>query len=65
MQEMMSVGKKPDNLRDLIPEGEIILTFNIMYPILFQRVCPACNFNIAVVYVSFSIDWMFILIVPV
>ncbi|KAI2668501.1 snRNA-activating protein complex subunit 3 [Labeo rohita] len=35
--EMISVGKKPDNLRDLIPEGEIILTFNIMYPILFQR----------------------------
>ncbi|XP_056096357.1 snRNA-activating protein complex subunit 3 [Rhinichthys klamathensis goyatoka] len=35
--EMISVGKKPDNPRDLIPEGEIILTFNIMYPILFQR----------------------------
>lgn len=36
--EMISVGKKPDNNpRDLIPEGEIILTFNVMYPILFQR----------------------------
>ncbi len=37
------MGKKPDNLRDLIPEGEIILTFNIMYPILFQRVCLVFN----------------------
>ncbi|XP_073781962.1 snRNA-activating protein complex subunit 3 isoform X2 [Danio rerio] len=35
--EMLSVGKRPDNVRDLIPEGEVILTFNIMYPILFQR----------------------------
>ncbi|XP_067221837.1 snRNA-activating protein complex subunit 3 [Chanodichthys erythropterus] len=35
--EMISVGKKPESPGDLVPEGEMVLSFNIMYPVLFQR----------------------------
>ncbi|XP_065118380.1 snRNA-activating protein complex subunit 3 [Paramisgurnus dabryanus] len=35
--EMMCVGKKPDDPVNLVPEGEIILTFNVLYPALFQH----------------------------
>ncbi|XP_053358458.1 snRNA-activating protein complex subunit 3 [Clarias gariepinus] len=35
--EMLFMGRKPEDAADLIPEGEIILTFNVIYPVLFQR----------------------------
>ncbi|KAL6486836.1 hypothetical protein MHYP_G00034620 [Metynnis hypsauchen] len=35
--ETLAVGRKTDNPRNSVPEGEIILTFNIVYPVLFER----------------------------
>ncbi|XP_053478164.1 snRNA-activating protein complex subunit 3 [Ictalurus furcatus] len=35
--EMLSLGRRAEDASDTVPEGEIILTFNIMYPVLFVR----------------------------
>ncbi|XP_010886696.1 snRNA-activating protein complex subunit 3 isoform X2 [Esox lucius] len=35
--ESLAVGKRPDNPSDLVPEGEIILSINVLYPAIFER----------------------------
>jgi len=37
-QESHAVGKRPDNVMDLVEEGELLLTLNIFYPVIFQKV---------------------------
>lgn len=37
-QESHAIGKRPDNPTDLIEEGELLLTVNIFYPVIFQKV---------------------------
>lgn len=37
-QESHATGKRPDNPTDLIEEGELLLTLNIFYPVIFQKV---------------------------
>lgn len=32
------MGKKPENPVDMIEEGELILSVNILYPIIFHKV---------------------------
>lgn len=32
------MGKRPDNPTDLVEEGELLLTLNIFYPVIFQKV---------------------------
>ncbi|XP_046691356.1 snRNA-activating protein complex subunit 3 isoform X2 [Silurus meridionalis] len=35
--ETLSLGRRSVEASDMIPEGEIVLTFNIIYPVLFER----------------------------
>ncbi|XP_028833579.1 snRNA-activating protein complex subunit 3 [Denticeps clupeoides] len=35
--ELQSVGRKPADADNAVPEGEIVLTFNIVYPVIFYR----------------------------
>ncbi|XP_077004254.1 snRNA-activating protein complex subunit 3 isoform X2 [Tamandua tetradactyla] len=35
--ESHAVGKKPENSADLIEEGELILSVNILYPVIFHK----------------------------
>ncbi|KAG7333652.1 hypothetical protein KOW79_002059 [Hemibagrus wyckioides] len=35
--EMLTLGRRIEDATDLIPEGEIVLTFNVIYPILFKQ----------------------------
>ncbi|XP_053788290.1 snRNA-activating protein complex subunit 3 isoform X1 [Vidua chalybeata] len=35
--ESHATGKRPDNPTDLIEEGELLLTLNIFYPVIFQK----------------------------
>ncbi|KAI4903750.1 hypothetical protein NFI96_023329 [Prochilodus magdalenae] len=35
--EMLAVGRKSEDPMNSVQEGEIILTFNIVYPVLFER----------------------------
>ncbi|XP_064410942.1 snRNA-activating protein complex subunit 3 [Latimeria chalumnae] len=35
--ELHAVGKKPENLDDRIEEGEVILTLNVFYPVIYQK----------------------------
>ncbi|XP_030644073.1 snRNA-activating protein complex subunit 3 [Chanos chanos] len=35
--EVLAVGRKPKDPQDLVPEGELILTFNVLYPVIFER----------------------------
>ncbi|XP_032061532.1 snRNA-activating protein complex subunit 3 [Aythya fuligula] len=35
--ESHAIGKRPDNPVDLVEEGELILTLNIFYPVIFQK----------------------------
>uniref|UniRef100_A0A8D0GZS0 snRNA-activating protein complex subunit 3 n=1 Tax=Sphenodon punctatus TaxID=8508 RepID=A0A8D0GZS0_SPHPU len=35
--ESHSIGKRPQNQKNLIKEGELILTLNIFYPVIFQK----------------------------
>ncbi|XP_061875138.1 snRNA-activating protein complex subunit 3 isoform X2 [Colius striatus] len=35
--ESHAVGKRPDNPTDLVEEGELLLTLNIFYPVIFQK----------------------------
>ncbi|XP_068522048.1 snRNA-activating protein complex subunit 3 isoform X2 [Anas acuta] len=35
--ESHAIGKRPDNPADLVEEGELILTLNIFYPVIFQK----------------------------
>ncbi|NXM53167.1 SNPC3 protein, partial [Illadopsis cleaveri] len=35
--ESHATGKRPDNTTDLIEEGELLLTLNIFYPVIFQK----------------------------
>ncbi|XP_066535742.1 snRNA-activating protein complex subunit 3 [Hoplias malabaricus] len=35
--EMLAVGRGPEDPINSVPEGEIILVFNIVYPVLFER----------------------------
>ena len=32
------MGKKPENPADMIEEGELILSVNILYPVIFHKV---------------------------
>ncbi|TRY97447.1 hypothetical protein DNTS_008194 [Danionella cerebrum] len=36
-EQMAYMRKRPEDLKDLVPEGEIVLIFNVMYPAVFQR----------------------------
>lgn len=38
LQESHATGKRPDNTTDLIEEGELLLTLNVFYPVIFQKV---------------------------
>ncbi|XP_035166795.1 snRNA-activating protein complex subunit 3 isoform X3 [Oxyura jamaicensis] len=35
--ESNAIGKRPDNPVDLVEEGELLLTLNIFYPVIFQK----------------------------
>ncbi|KAM9363715.1 snRNA-activating protein complex subunit 3 [Symphorus nematophorus] len=35
--DRLTVGRRPDNVADVIPEGEIILTINVYYPAVIER----------------------------
>ncbi|KAG8455130.1 hypothetical protein GDO86_001369 [Hymenochirus boettgeri] len=35
--EFHAVGKMPENPADLVEEGELVLTLNIMYPVIFRK----------------------------
>ncbi|NXX29977.1 SNPC3 protein, partial [Nicator chloris] len=35
--ESHATGKRPDNTTDLIEEGELLLTLNVFYPVIFQK----------------------------
>ncbi|XP_036987964.2 snRNA-activating protein complex subunit 3 isoform X2 [Artibeus jamaicensis] len=35
--ESRAVGKKPENAADMIEEGELILSVNILYPVIFHK----------------------------
>uniref|UniRef100_A0A8B9S311 snRNA-activating protein complex subunit 3 n=1 Tax=Apteryx owenii TaxID=8824 RepID=A0A8B9S311_APTOW len=35
--ESHAIGKRPDNPVDLVEEGELLLTLNIFYPVIFQK----------------------------
>ncbi|XP_026870667.1 snRNA-activating protein complex subunit 3 [Electrophorus electricus] len=35
--ELLAIGRRPEDSKDLIPEGELILSFNVVYPVLFER----------------------------
>ncbi|XP_022541684.2 snRNA-activating protein complex subunit 3 [Astyanax mexicanus] len=35
--EMLALGRKPEDPTDFVQEGEMILTFNVLYPVLFER----------------------------
>lgn len=37
-QERLTVGRKPESVADLIPEGETILTINVYYPASNEKV---------------------------
>lgn len=37
-QERLTVGRKPESVADMIPEGEIILTINVYYPAVIDKV---------------------------
>lgn len=37
-QESHAIGKRPDNPTDQVEEGELLLTLNIFYPVIFQKV---------------------------
>lgn len=32
------IGKRPQDPEDLVEEGELLLTINIFYPVIFQKV---------------------------
>ncbi|NXF86944.1 SNPC3 protein, partial [Eubucco bourcierii] len=36
-QESYATGKRPDNPTDLVDEGDLLLTLNIYYPVIFQK----------------------------
>ncbi|KAM6227656.1 snRNA-activating protein complex subunit 3 isoform 2-T2 [Spheniscus humboldti] len=35
--ESHAIGKRPENPTDLVEEGELLLTLNIFYPVIFQK----------------------------
>ncbi|KAG7459019.1 hypothetical protein MATL_G00226810 [Megalops atlanticus] len=35
--EILAMGKRPEDPEDLVPEGELILSVNILYPVIFER----------------------------
>ncbi|XP_022058605.1 snRNA-activating protein complex subunit 3 [Acanthochromis polyacanthus] len=35
--ERLTAGKRPEDVTDLIPEGEVILTINVYYPAVFEK----------------------------
>ncbi|XP_029461733.1 snRNA-activating protein complex subunit 3 isoform X3 [Rhinatrema bivittatum] len=35
--ESQALGKKPQNQSDLVEEGELVLTLNVFYPVIFQK----------------------------
>ncbi|XP_029012902.1 snRNA-activating protein complex subunit 3 [Betta splendens] len=37
--ERLTVGKKPESMTDMVPEGELILTINVYYPASYERFC--------------------------
>ncbi|NXX96939.1 SNPC3 protein, partial [Centropus bengalensis] len=36
--ESHAIGRRPDNPTDVVEEGELLLTVNIFYPVIFQKV---------------------------
>lgn len=37
-QERLTVGRKPEAVADMIPEGEVLLTINVYYPVIIEKV---------------------------
>ena len=37
-QERLTFGREPDAVTDMIPEGEVILTINVYYPAIIDKV---------------------------
>lgn len=37
-QERLTFGRRPEAVADMIPEGEIILTINVYYPAIIEKV---------------------------
>ncbi|KAI3352383.1 hypothetical protein L3Q82_005349 [Scortum barcoo] len=35
--ERLTVGRKPEEVADMIPEGEVLLTINVYYPVLTEK----------------------------
>ncbi|MEE6459095.1 hypothetical protein FKM82_000537 [Ascaphus truei] len=35
--EFHAIGKRPDDFSDMVDNGELLLTLNIMYPVIFQK----------------------------
>ncbi|XP_063331305.1 snRNA-activating protein complex subunit 3 [Pelmatolapia mariae] len=35
--ERLTIGRKPETVTDMVPEGEIILTINVYYPAVFDK----------------------------
>lgn len=45
LQESHALGKKPENPEDMIKEGELILSVNILYPVIFNKVSSETWFS--------------------
>lgn len=39
-QERLTIGKSPESVDNMVPEGEIILTINVFYPDVIEKVRP-------------------------
>lgn len=37
-QERLTVGRKPEAAADMVTEGEVILTINVYYPAIYEKV---------------------------
>lgn len=37
-QERVTVGRKPESMADIVPEGELILSINVYYPAVIEKV---------------------------
>lgn len=38
LQERLTVGRIPEAVADMVPEGEVILTINVYYPAVYEAV---------------------------
>ena len=48
LQESHALGKKPKNPEDMIEEGELILSVNILYPVIFNKVSSEAWFCLSI-----------------